>query len=167
MRALVQRVSRAHVTTNSEIVGSIAEGLVVFIGITHKDTEVDARYIVDKVTQLRILDNEQGKFTYSPVNVNAELLIISQFTLYADTRKGRRPNFSEAAEPGKAETMFDITVSLFKKTGLKVESGHFGAHMNVSMENDGPVSIVLDSKNNQSTHGKLTNEFDNTRNVHG
>ena len=148
MRVLVQRVSRAYVTTNSETVGSIAKGLVIFIGITHKDTEADARYIVDKVTQLRIIDNEQGKFTYSPVNVKAELLIVSQFTLYGDTRKGRRPSFLDAAPPDEAKTLFMQTLDMFSETGLKIATGQFQAYMSVSIENDGPTTIIIDSLNN-------------------
>lgn len=145
MRALVQRVSRASVTVGSEVVGSIGPGLVVLLGISRHDEHEDARYIVGKVVNLRIFADEEGRFNRSALDTEAEFLIVSQFTLYSDTRKGRRPSFMEAAAPDQAEPLVDETVSLFRETGLRVETGRFQAHMTVSIENDGPVTIMLDS----------------------
>ena len=145
MRALVQRVSKASVTVGDELVGRIESGLVVLLGIGRDDADRDARYIVDKIANLRILADEQGRFNRSALDTGAELLIVSQFTLYADTRKGRRPSFGEAAPPEQAEEIFDRTVALFRETGLAVETGRFQAQMTVSIDNDGPVTIMLDS----------------------
>ena len=126
-------------------VGRIGRGLVVFVGISREDTEAEARYIVDKIPGLRIFDDEAGRFDRSALDVEAELLIVSQFTLYANTRKGRRPSFTDAAPPEQAEDLFSRTVDLFAATGLKVQTGRFRAHMMVSICNDGPVTIMLDS----------------------
>ena len=145
MRALVQRVSRASVTVGSELVGSIGPGLVVLLGISRHDEQEDARYIVGKAVNLRILADEDSKFNRSALDTGAEFLVVSQFTLYGDTRKGRRPSFLEAAAPDQAEPLFNETVSLFRETGLRVETGRFQAHMIVSIDNDGPVTIMLDS----------------------
>ena len=145
MRALVQRVSEASVTIGGEIVARIGPGLVVLVGISRTDGEDDARYIADKTVNLRIFNDEEGRFNRSALDVGAELLIVSQFTLYAHTRKGRRPSFTEAAPPEQAEELFDRTVKLFRGSGLTVETGRFQAHMEVSILNDGPVTIMLDS----------------------
>ena len=126
-------------------IGRIGRGLVVFVGISREDTEAEARYIVDKVAGLRIFDDEAGRFDHSALDVEAELLIVSQFTLYGNTRKGRRPSFTDAAPPEQAEALFSQTVDLFAATGLKVQTGRFRAHMMVSICNDGPVTIMLDS----------------------
>ena len=149
MRALVQRVSNASVAIGADDVGSIGRGLVVLLGISQTDGEEEARHIVSKVVNLRIFDNEEGKFDRSALDIGAELLIVSQFTLYGDTRKGRRPSFTEAASPDQAEKLFDQTVELFKQTGLGVETGKFQAHMMVSIHNDGPVTIMLDSEDRE------------------
>lgn len=146
MRALVQRVTEASVSVGGELVGSIDVGLVVFLGISQNDTEIEAKYIVDKVSNLRIFYDEEGKFNYSPLDTGIEILIVSQFTLYADTRRGRRPSFTEAAKPEIAKGLFEYTVGLFKKTGLKIETGLFQEYMSVSLKNDGPVTIIIDSK---------------------
>ena len=145
MRALVQRVSCASVSIGGDEVGRIGRGLVVFVGISREDTEAEARYIADKVVGLRIFDDESGRFDRSALDVEAELLIVSQFTLYGNTRKGRRPSFTDAAAPGQAEDLFSRAVDLFAATGLKVQTGRFRAHMMVSICNDGPVTIMLDS----------------------
>lgn len=145
MRALVQRVTEASVSVQGNIVGSIGSGLVVFLGISKNDTEAEAKYIADKVSNLRIFYDEEGKFNESPLDTGIEILIVSQFTLYADTRKGRRPSFIEAARPEVAKKLFEYTVGLFKKTDLKIETGLFQEYMSVSLKNDGPVTIMIDS----------------------
>ena len=136
-------------TVGEETVGTIGPGLVVLLGIAGHDGEEEARYIVGKVANLRIFGDEEGKFKSSALDTGAELLIVSQFTLYGDTRKGRRPSFVEAAGPEQAEGMFDRTVELFRETRLAVETGRFRAHMNVSIHNDGPVTIMLDSSDRE------------------
>jgi len=133
------------VSIGGDEIGRIGRGLVVFVGISREDTEAEARYIVDKVAGLRIFDDEAGRFDHSALDVEAELLIVSQFTLYGNTRKGRRPSFTDAAPPEQAEALFSQTVDLFAATGLKVQTGRFRAHMMVSICNDGPVTIMLDS----------------------
>ena len=145
MRALVQRVSRASVTVQGEAVGEIGAGFVVLVGVSRDDVEADADYIVNKVAHLRVFADEQGKFNRSAMDVGAELLLISQFTLHADTRKGRRPSFVDAAPPTLAEPLFDRTVAKFRESGLHVATGMFQAHMMVSLTNDGPVTIMIDS----------------------
>ena len=145
MRALVQRVSHASVSVDGAMLGSIGAGLVLLIGICRDDDTDDADYIVGKAVNLRIFSDEQGKFDRSALDIGAELLVISQFTLYADTRRGRRPSFSDAAHPEYAADLFQRTLERFEQTGLKVETGMFQAHMAVSIHNDGPVTIMLDS----------------------
>ena len=145
MRALVQRVSSASVIVENEVVGLIGPGLVALIGISRQDGEEDARYIVDKSVSLRIFADQENRFNRSALDIGAELLIVSQFTLYGDTRRGRRPSFTEAAVPEQAEGLFNRTVELFRESGLAVETGRFQAHMTVSIQNDGPVTIMLDS----------------------
>ena len=147
MRALVQRVSKSQVEVEKEIVGDISTGLCIFIGITETDNVKDINYLVDKIVNLRIFPNSEGKFDLSAVDINAELLIISQFTLYANTNKGRRPSFIRSAHPEKAKDMFEDIVNRFIETGLKVQKGKFQHHMHVSLINDGPVTIFIDSKN--------------------
>ncbi len=145
MRALVQRVSGASVTVGGEVIGQIGRGLVVLLGIAAWDGEDEARYIVDKAVNLRIFPDEEGRFNRSALDVGAELLVVSQFTLYGDTRRGWRPSFADAAPPERAQQLFQRTVELFRESGLKVETGRFQAHMLVSIQNDGPVTIMLDS----------------------
>lgn len=145
MRALLQRVSQASVKVDSEIVGSIGPGLVILLGLAQDDTEAEARHIVNKAANLRIFNDEEGKFNRSALDVDAELLIISQFTLYANTRKGRRPSFLNAASPDKAKSLYLMTTELFGETGLTVKTGTFQAYMMVSLTNDGPVTIMLDT----------------------
>ena len=146
MKALVQRVSHASVTVDGEVVGKIGSGLVVLIGVAAEDTEKDVSYLVDRVAQLRIFSDDAGKFNISALETGGEMLLISQFTLLADTRKGRRPSFTEAAPPQQAESLFNLFVERMRSTGLKVETGRFQAHMLVEIHNDGPVTIMLDSK---------------------
>ena len=145
MRALIQRVTRAAVTVEGATVGQIGRGLVVLLGVSRDDDEEHARHIVDKTVNLRIFPDDDGRFDRSAMDEAAELLVVSQFTLYGDTRKGRRPSFVEAAPPEQAEALFEKTVRLFRETGLTVETGVFQTHMVVSLDNDGPVTISLDS----------------------
>lgn len=145
MKALVQRVSESTVSIDDKIVGKIGPGFVVLIGVSKYDIDPDADYIVNKVVNLRIFADDDGKFSRSAFDVGAELLLVSQFTLYSDTRKGRRPSFMDAASPPLAEQMFDQIVDKFRETGLKVETGRFQADMMVSLTNEGPVTIMIDS----------------------
>lgn len=146
VKALVQRVIRASVTVGGEVVGAIGRGLVVFVGIAKGDSEREAAYLADKVVNLRIFSDDAGKFNLSALDIHGELLVVSQFTLLADTRKGRRPSFESAALPDEAEPLFDFFVSCLRKSGLKVETGRFQQYMLVEIYNDGPVTVALDSK---------------------
>lgn len=144
MRALVQRVAGASVSVEGEV-SSIGGGLVVFVGVGREDDEADARYVVEKIANLRIFEDDGGRFNVSALDVSAELLVVSQFTLYADVRRGRRPSFTEAAAPEDAQSLFEMTVELFRETGLRVETGRFQARMMVELRNDGPVTLMVDS----------------------
>jgi D-tyrosyl-tRNA(Tyr) deacylase len=146
LKALVQRVREASVTIDGKVVGEIARGLVVFVGVDRDDSQKDLEYLVDKVVNLRIFSDENSKFNISAAEIKAELLIISQFTLIADTRKGRRPSFIDAAPPETAESLFNLFVERARASGLKVETGRFQEYMLVEIHNDGPVTILLDSK---------------------
>ena len=146
MKALLQRVSKASVSVADEEVGRIGKGLVVFLGVASGDTEKDAHYLAQKIAGLRIFSDEEGKFNLSALDIKGELLLVSQFTLLADTRKGRRPSFVGAAPPAQAEQLFEYFVEQARATGLKVETGRFQQHMQVEIHNDGPVTIMLDSR---------------------
>jgi D-aminoacyl-tRNA deacylase len=146
LKAILQRVTKASVTVEGEIVGQIGPGLVVLVGVANGDTEQDSRYLAQKTAGLRIFSDADGKFNLSAQDIRGELLVISQFTLLADARKGRRPSFIEAAPPGPAEELFNKFVGEVKTTGLKVETGRFQTHMLVEIHNDGPVTIILDSR---------------------
>jgi len=146
LRALIQRVSKAHVAVNQDTVGNIDNGLCIFIGIMENDQPKDIEYIVDKIVNLRIFPNAEGKFDQSVIETKGELLIISQFTLYANTKKGRRPSFTRSAKPQEAKFIFNETINQFEATGLKIQTGLFQSHMNVSIVNDGPVTIFIDSR---------------------
>lgn len=145
MRALVQRVSRASVSVQQAPVGSISRGLLVFLGVGQGDTEEDARYLVDKVVNLRIFPDDEGRLGRSALDIRGQLLVVSQFTLYADTRRGRRPSFTAAAAPSDAQALYERAVALFRETGLTVATGQFAATMQVELVNDGPVTIWMDS----------------------
>jgi D-tyrosyl-tRNA(Tyr) deacylase len=145
MRALLQRVSSASVDVSGERVSAIERGLIVLIGIGRDDTVDDATYLVNKTVEMRLFPDADGRFDRSALDIGAELLVVSQFTLYADTRKGRRPSFTKSAPPEVAETRYAEVVGLFEATGLRVETGRFGGVMDVSLVNNGPVTIWLDS----------------------
>ena len=146
MKALVQRVSRASVSVNDNIVGKIGPGLVVFLGVAQGDSREDASYLANKVVNLRIFADGASKFALSALETRGDVLIISQFTLLADSRKGRRPSFTEAAPPELAEELYEFFVEQVRSTGLKVETGLFQEHMLVEIHNDGPVTLSLESK---------------------
>ena len=146
MKAVLQRVSKGSVSVDGRVVGRIERGLVVLVGVADGDTEKDAQYLAQKTVELRIFPDEAGKFNLSAIDVHGELLLISQFTLLADTKKGRRPSFVDAAAPETAERLFNEFVAASRTSGLKVETGRFQQHMQVEIHNDGPVTIVLDSR---------------------
>ncbi len=148
MRAVVQRVSASSVSVDSEIVGKIDKGLMVLLGVTHDDTQEDVKYLVEKISNLRIFEDDQDKMNLSLLDVGGELLAISQFTLYGDCRKGRRPNFTQAAKPDIANDLYEKFVGQAKDLGINVQTGSFGAHMVVDIVNDGPVTMIIDSKKN-------------------
>jgi D-tyrosyl-tRNA(Tyr) deacylase len=144
MRAVVQRVTRAKVTVQDEITGQIGNGLLILLGVSQNDSEKDVFYLVEKSLGLRIFDDSEGKMNLSIVDTGGEILAVSQFTLYGDTRRGRRPSFIEAAPPERANELYELFVSEARKT-VKVETGRFQAMMQVELVNDGPVTILLDS----------------------
>jgi D-tyrosyl-tRNA(Tyr) deacylase len=146
MKALLQRVTDAQVSVDGEVVGKIGHGLVVFIGVANDDTPEDLQYLARKIVELRIFDDADGKFNLSALDVKGELLLVSQFTLLAGTRKGRRPGFTDAAPPQIAENLFNLFVEQIKASGLKVATGRFQTHMHVLINNDGPVTIFIDSR---------------------
>lgn len=146
MKVLLQRVTGASVSVAGEVVGKIGRGLVVFVGVANGDTEMDARYLAQKTVGLRIFSDDAGRFNLSAQEVRGELLVVSQFTLLADTRKGRRPSFVEAAAPAQAEVLFEQFVTEARASGLNVETGRFQQYMQVEISNDGPVTILLDSR---------------------
>lgn len=146
MKALLQRVASARVEIDGKVVGQIGQGLLVFVCAMKGDTVQDVDYIVKKVSQLRIFGDELGKMNLSVLDIKGPLLIVSQFTLAASTRKGNRPSFDEAEAPEKAKALYEQCVKKFKQTGLEVATGEFAASMAVSLVNDGPVTIMLDSR---------------------
>ena len=145
MRALIQRVASASVWIDDAEAGRIGPGLVILLGVADGDDAADARYVVDKVANLRIFADEQGRFNHSALDVGGGLLVVSQFTLYADTRRGRRPDFTRAAAPEAANALYQQAVAMFRETGLPVATGEFQAYMQVKLENDGPVTVMVDS----------------------
>ena len=146
MRALLQRVNRGSVYVDNNIVGSIGQGLVVFVGIEATDTDRDIEYLVNKIINMRIFSDETGRFNKSLIDLNGSMLIVSQFTLMANVHKGRRPDFTAAAKPEKAETLFNTFVQRVRDMNISVATGRFQAHMTVEIINNGPVTIFLDSK---------------------
>lgn len=146
MKAVVQRVAQASVEVDGAVVGAIGRGLVVLVGVARDDTDEDAHLLSDKVVNLRILPDSEGKFNLSALETSSGILAVSQFTLFADTSKGRRPSFTTAAPASEARPLFEQFVTLLKATGLCVATGRFQEHMLVKIENDGPVTVVLDTR---------------------
>lgn len=146
MRLVIQRSKEAKVTVDGEVTGSITKGFVILVGVTHDDTEKDAAFLAEKAANLRVFEDEAGKMNLSLLDVGGEILSVSQFTLYGDCRKGRRPNFMDAARPDHANSLYEAFNHFLKEKGLKVETGVFGAMMDVQLTNDGPVTLIVDSK---------------------
>ncbi len=147
MRALIQRVTKASVAVGDQTTGEIGPGpgLVILLGVSKDDDEADAGYLAEKIANLRIFADEENRFNRSALDVGAEVLIVSQFTLYGDTRKGRRPDFNQAARPEEAERLYEHAVRLFREAGITVATGRFREYMRVALENDGPVTLMLDT----------------------
>ena len=148
MRAVIQRVEEASVEVDGEVIASIGRGFLILLGVREDDTDDDVNYLAKKIANLRVFEDEQGKMNLSPRSVEAQFLVVSQFTLYANTRRGNRPSFTEAASPEKGEKMYRKFLAKLKEiSGLEVREGVFGARMKVKLTNDGPVTIIIDSKN--------------------
>ncbi len=148
MRAVVQRVLNANVKVDGEVVGEIGKGLLVFLGIGVDDDSKDLDYMVEKISGLRIFEDEDYKMNLSLLDINGEMLVISQFTLYGDVRRGKRPSFTDSAQPELAENMYNQFIMKCENKGIRTEKGIFGADMKVELINDGPVTILIDSKKN-------------------
>ena len=146
MKVVLQRVAHASVTVDEKVIGKIQRGFLLLVGVTHDDAMEDMEYLVRKIVQMRIFEDEEGKLNRSIQDIGGEILSVSQFTLYADTKKGNRPSFSKAAPGDVAIEMFEQFNGLLRDTGIPVETGQFGADMKVELLNDGPVTILLDSK---------------------
>lgn len=149
MRALVQRVSSAQVTIDQELQARIGPGLLVFLGVTHADSAADAEWLAGKVSRLRIFTDDNDKMNLSALDIGGSVLVVSQFTLYGDCRRGNRPGFDQAALPSLAEPLYELFCSLLARLGLEVQTGRFAAHMEVGLVNDGPVTIWLESPGGQ------------------
>lgn len=145
MRAVVQRVKEAGVKVDNKTVGKISKGLLVFLGVGEEDSEIDLNYLVHKILGLRIFQDENDKMNLSVQDINGEILVISQFTLYGDVRKGKRPSFIKSAHPEIGNRFYEEFITKINESGVKVESGKFGAHMDIDLINDGPVTILIDS----------------------
>lgn len=145
MRIVLQRAKNAAVSVEGNVIGKISHGVVLLVGVSHEDTEEDAAYLANKVAHLRIFEDDEGKMNHSLLERSGEVLSVSQFTLYGDTRKGRRPSFIQAAKPEQAKQLYERFNDLLREQGLTVETGQFGAMMEVSFTNDGPVTLILDS----------------------
>ena len=146
MKAVVQRVSKSSVAIDNEVVGEIGSGLMVLLGVAGEDSEREADYLAEKIINLRIFSDEDGKMNRSLIEVGGEMLVVSQFTLLGDCRKGRRPSFISAAEPEKGNALYEYFVDCIRQKGVTVETGRFGAMMDVELVNDGPVTLILESK---------------------
>lgn len=145
MRAVIQRVRSASVSINDSVISRIGQGIVILLGVGLNDSEDDALWLAEKIAYLRIFEDEQGKMNLPLTDINGEALVVSQFTLYADARKGRRPSFTDAAPPEKADALYQYFASLLDKAGIATGTGVFGAEMLVDIQNDGPVTILLDT----------------------
>ncbi len=146
MRVVVQRCKEASVTVEGQVTGAVGPGLMLLVGITHEDTEEDARFAAEKIANLRIFEDDGGKMNLSVLETGGAVLSVSQFTLYGDCRKGRRPNFMAAARPEQAEPLYERFNALLREQGLQVETGVFGAMMDVSLVNDGPVTLIVETR---------------------
>ncbi|MDX8047676.1 D-aminoacyl-tRNA deacylase [Gracilibacillus sp. S3-1-1] len=146
MKVILQRVTDASVTVDNEVIGKIQDGYVALVGVTHEDTVEDVEYLVNKTIHLRVFEDENGKMNVSLQDTKGSVLSISQFTLYGDTRKGRRPNFMEAAKPDHAEKLYELYNERLREEGIHVETGKFGAEMDVALTNNGPVTMILESE---------------------
>jgi D-aminoacyl-tRNA deacylase len=146
MRLVIQRSKEAKVTVDGEVTGAIASGFVILVGVTHEDSEEDAAFLAEKAANLRVFEDVAGKMNLSLLEVGGEILSVSQFTLYGDCRKGRRPNFMDAAKPDHALSIYEAFNRFLRDKGIKVETGVFGAMMDVQLSNDGPVTLIIDSK---------------------
>jgi len=146
MRAVVQRVKSASVFIDPKKISAIGPGLLVFLGVAHGDSMTDVNYLVDKITNLRIFEDSDGKMNRSVTDISGEILVVSQFTLYGDCRKGRRPSFVAAAGPEKAESLYDAFIEKMRTQGIPTRTGQFRAMMEVSLVNDGPVTLIIESK---------------------
>jgi D-tyrosyl-tRNA(Tyr) deacylase len=145
LRAVVQRVKNSEVKVDDNIIGSIKSGLLVFLGIGNNDGMDDIDYLIDKIINLRVFEDQEGKMNLSALDLDKDIMVVSQFTLYGDCRKGRRPSFFDAAPPDKAERLYDVFVNKINKFDLNVETGEFQAMMDIDLINDGPVTLLLDS----------------------
>ncbi|HSH24134.1 MAG TPA: D-aminoacyl-tRNA deacylase [Massilibacterium sp.] len=146
MKIVIQRAKKAKVTVEKEIVGQIEKGLMILVGVTHEDTVEDAKYLADKAVNLRIFEDESGKMNHSLKDIQGQILSVSQFTLYGDCKKGRRPNFMAAAKQDTAEKIYEAFNEAIRAQGIPVETGRFGAMMDISFTNDGPVTLIVESK---------------------
>lgn len=150
MRAVIQRVSKASVEVDAKKVGSIEKGLLILLGVTHEDTKEDALWLIRKISRLRIFNDAEGQMNLSLLDIQGEALIVSQFTLYASTKKGNRPSFVQSAKPSQALPLYEFFIKEFEKErSLLIKTGIFGAHMNVEFTNDGPVTLIIDTKNKE------------------
>lgn len=145
MRALLQRVAEARVIVNQAVTGEIGAGLLIFLGVSKLDTEADADFVAQKIINLRVFEDDQGKMNRSVLDTGGSLLVVSQFTLYGDCRKGRRPSFDDAAPAAEARALYEYFVTLLRRSPLRVETGIFQADMSVSLVNDGPVTLIVES----------------------
>jgi D-tyrosyl-tRNA(Tyr) deacylase len=146
LKAVIQRAKNASVSVDGKTVGAIEHGFVVLLGVTHEDTEEDVAYLVQKIIHLRVFEDENGKMNESLINIGGQILSISQFTLYGDTKKGRRPSFTKAAKPDVAKRLYEQFNAAIREEGIHVETGRFGAMMDVNLTNEGPVTLIIDSK---------------------
>jgi D-aminoacyl-tRNA deacylase len=146
MRAVIQRVKQARVSVEGQVIGEIKQGLLCFLGVGKEDQEADADYLAAKIPQLRIFEDAGGRFNRSLLDIKGEILVVSQFTLFGDCRRGRRPSFSDAAEPDQAHELYQRFIAKLKENAVPVATGEFQAHMEVELVNDGPVTLLLDTK---------------------
>jgi len=150
MKTVIQRVTAASIEVDHEMIGQIDEGLLVLLGAAKGDTEVDVDYMVEKISNLRIFPDDEGKMNRSVIDAGGQILLVSQFTLLGDTNRGRRPGFDQAAPPDKAKQLYDLAIANMCKKGLSIQTGRFGANMLVSLKNNGPVTFILDSRKGDS-----------------